>query len=40
MSRGRWMLGEPGGGPAVPLPFTEVADYLERVHKDTRRTAA
>ena len=40
VSRGRWMLGEPGGGPAAPLPFTEVVDYLERVHKDTRRTAA
>ena len=40
VSRGRWMLGEPGGGPAAPLPFTEVVDYLDRVHKDTRRTAA
>jgi hypothetical protein len=40
VSRGRWMLGEPGGGPAAPLPFTDVVDYLERVHKDTRRTAA
>jgi len=40
VSRGRWMLGEPGGGPAAPLPFTEVVNYLDRVHKDTRRTAA
>lgn len=40
VSRGRWVLGEPGGGPAAPLPFTEVVNYLDRVHKDTRRTAA
>jgi hypothetical protein len=39
VSRGRWMLGEPGGGPAAPLPLVEVASYLDRVHKDTRRTA-
>jgi hypothetical protein len=37
VSRGRWMLGEPGGGPATPLPFTEVADYMDRLHKKTRR---
>ena len=40
VSRGRWMLGEPGSGPAAPLPFTEVVDYLDRVHKDARCTAA
>jgi hypothetical protein len=40
VSRGRWVLGEPGGGPTAPLPFTEVVNYLDRVHKDTRRTAA
>ena len=40
VSRGRWMLGEPGGAPAAPLPFTEVVDYLDRVHKNTRCTAA
>jgi hypothetical protein len=31
------MLGEPGGDPAARLPFTEVADYTDRLHKDTRR---
>lgn len=35
--RGRWMLGEPGGGPAAPLPLTEMIDYWERLHKNTRR---
>jgi hypothetical protein len=40
VSRGRWMLGEPGGSPAAPLPFNEVVDYMDRVHKNTRRTAA
>lgn len=35
--RGRWMLGEPGGGPAAPLPHTEISDYRERLHKNTRR---
>jgi hypothetical protein len=34
------MLGEPGGAPAAPLPPAEVIDYLARVHKGTRRTAA
>jgi hypothetical protein len=34
------MLGEPGGSPAAPLPFTEVVDYLDRVQKDSRPTAA
>jgi mRNA-degrading endonuclease toxin of MazEF toxin-antitoxin module len=40
VSRGRWMLGEPGAGPAAPLPLTEVVDYLDRVHKNARRPAA
>jgi hypothetical protein len=31
------MLGEPGGGPAAALPLTEIADYLERLHKNARR---
>lgn len=35
--RGRWMLGEPGGGQGAPLPPTEVVDYWERLHKNTRR---
>ncbi len=35
--RGRWTLGEPGGGPAAPLPLTEMGDYLERLHKNARR---
>ena len=40
VSRGRWMLGAPGGAAAVPLPLAEVVDYLDRVHKSARRTAA
>jgi len=40
VSRGRWMLGAPGGAAAAPLPLAEVVDYLDRVHKSARRTAA
>jgi hypothetical protein len=29
------MLGQPSGYQAAPLPFTEVADYMIRLHKDT-----
>jgi len=37
VTRGRWVLGRPSGYEAAPLPLEEVADYLARVHKDTRR---
>jgi hypothetical protein len=40
VSRGRWMLGQPSGYQAAPLPFAEVADYMIRLHKDTRRRPA
>jgi hypothetical protein len=40
VSRGRWMLGARGGPAAAPLPPAEVIDYLDRVHKGTRSTAA
>ncbi len=40
VSRARWMLGEPGGSPAAPLPFNKVFDYVDRVHRDAHRTTA
>jgi len=38
VSRGRWELGRPSGYKRVPLSPVEMVDYMERRHKDTRRT--
>jgi hypothetical protein len=37
VSQGRWVLGRASGHPRAQLPLDEVADYMDRVHKDTRR---
>lgn len=37
VTRGRWVLGEPSGYRAAPLPPTEEMDYLVRLHKGTHR---
>ncbi len=38
VSQGRWVLGRPSGYERAQLPMAEVMDYMDRVHKDTRRT--
>jgi hypothetical protein len=38
VSCGRWQLGRPSGYERASLSPLEVADYLQRRHKDTRRT--
>jgi hypothetical protein len=37
VSRGRWMLGTASGYPPAGLPLIEVAEFRERLHKDTRK---
>jgi hypothetical protein len=37
-SRGRWELGRPSGYESASLSLVEIEDYMERRHKDTRRT--
>ncbi len=37
VTRGRWVLGKPSGYRRAPLAPIEVADYMMRVHKSTRR---
>jgi hypothetical protein len=38
VSRGRWQLGRPSGYERASLSSAEMVDYLDRLHKDTRRT--
>jgi hypothetical protein len=38
VSRGRWELGGSSGYDAARLSPIEVADYLERLHRNIRRT--
>jgi hypothetical protein len=38
VSRGRWELGRPAGYEPALLSPIEVADYLERRHKNTPKT--
>jgi hypothetical protein len=38
VSRGRWELGRPSGYKPTSLSPVEIMDYLDRLHKDTRRT--
>jgi len=37
VTQGRWVLGKPSGYQRAPLPPIEVADFMIRVHKRTRR---
>jgi hypothetical protein len=37
VSRGRWVLGRPSGYERKQLPWAEVMDYMDRLHKDLRR---
>ena len=37
VSRGRWVLGQPSGYEPAPFSPAEVFDYMQRLHKDTRR---
>jgi hypothetical protein len=37
VSRGRWMLGTASGYLPAALPLIEVAEFRERLHKDTRK---
>jgi hypothetical protein len=38
VSRGRWELGRPSGYKRASLSPVEIEDYLQRLHKNTRRT--
>jgi hypothetical protein len=39
VTRGRWLLGHPTPYQPAPFPLIEIAQYRERLHQNTRRTA-